>query len=521
MREKTNQRQQPKTLDMACLACLREFEEHLSRTECSGHFVGRCLAAARHLLVWLELDGTEVRAVDNATIRRFRDHKCTCPPREGRTGLYKLNAPPPPPTMMGVHRFVAFLEESGHTAHPQEVKKGQQLLEEFLEQASAQGHTSNMVRVYGSISRHLLVWLHRSRMPLKALTVGVLNQFFEHDCLCPGTFVGFKASRASDDMVFATKKFVRFLADRKVVPDVHIPRKKPLNPELQAFHTWLRQHRGVGEVTIREYDREVSTLLVGLGRDPTKYDAARVRRVLSNRFAQVSKKHAQRLVSVMRVYLRFLSSTDRCPASLIGAVPRIGLWSLATLPRYLPMEDIERVIASCDGTRSVDVRNRAILLLLARLALRASDVRFLQLNDIDWTNAELHLRGKSQRSVRLPLPQDVGDALLEYIERARPLVPEGTVFLRSRAPHRPFAYSTTISRMVHSALKRAGVHSPNGQGAHIFRHSAATHLVRSGASLETIGALLRHERSMTTELYAKVDLPMLQQVAQPWMGAIR
>ena len=398
---------------------------------------------------------------------------------------------------------------------------GRRVLQEFEEWAASQGHSPNMIAVYRGSAHHLLVWLHRCRIPMKDLTVDTLDDFFEHDCLCPGKFGGFVSSRASGDTVFATKKFVRFLASRRMVPDVHIVRKKPLNPELEAFHTWLRQNCGLSEITIREHDREVSSLLGSLGEDPTKYDAALVRKVLLSRFANVSKTHAQRLVSVMRVYLRFLSSTGECPASLVGAVPRIGLWSLATLPRYLPMEDIERVIASCDGSRPVDIRNRAILLLLARLALRAGDVRFLQLNDIDWANAEIHLRGKSQRSVRLPLPQDVGDALLAYIEKARPRVPEATVFLRARAPHRPFAYSTAISRMVHFALKRAGVHSPNGQGAHIFRHSAATHLVRSGASLETVGALLRHERSITTELYAKVDLPMLQQVAQPWMGAIR
>ena len=521
MRENTNHRVQPKTLDMASLECLREFKEQLNQTGFSGRFNVTCIGAARHLLVWLELDGTEVKAVDNATIRRFRDHKCSCPPREGRTGLYTLNAPPPRHTMKGVHWFIRFLEESGRTVHPGELERGQHLLHDFLEWALAQGHTSNTIRAYSAFSRHLLIWLHRSRIPMRALTLDVLENFFEHDCLCPGRFVGFKRSGSSDDMTFAIKKFVRFLADREVVPDVHIVRKKSLNSELQAFHSWLRQHRGVSELTIREYDREVSTLLIGLGNDPTEYDAALVRHVLFSRFTKVSKKHAQRLVSVMRIYLKYLSSTGQCPASLVEAVPKVGLWSLSTLPRYLSTKDIEKVIASCDGTRRVDIRNRAIFLLLARLGLRAGDIRFLQLNDIDWTNAEIHVSGKSRRSVRLPLPQDAGDALMAYIEKARPSVPEQTVFLRSRAPYRPFAYSTAISLMVHRALKRAGVDSPSGRGAHVFRHSAATQLLRSGASLETVGALLRHETSMSTQLYAKVDLPMLQQVVQPWMGGVR
>ncbi len=521
MRPETKLRLPARALRKGSAECLAEFRTQLLQEKHCAETVVRRLCAARHFLVWLEIAGIQPSAVDDAAIRRFRDHDCMCPPREGCSGLYKLHAPRPQKTMAGVHRFVRFLENSGRTAHPGELQQGCRLVEEFQEWASAQGHTPNMLVTYGHRSRHLLIWLHLSRIPMKALTVEVLGRYFEHDCLCPGIYARFKNSRAGADTVFGVKKFVRFLAARGTVPDAHLVRKKPLNPNLRRFHTWLRQHRGVCEATVKEHDREVTVLVGDLGDDPTKYDAALVRQVLLRRFANASAARARALTSAMRMYLRYLSSTGDCPASLVGAVPRAGLWSLATLPRYLPMEDIEKVIASCNRGQPVDIRNRAILLLLARLALRAGDVRFLQLNDIDWTNAELHLRGKSKRSVRLPLPQDVGDALLAYIETARPRVPEPTVFLRSRAPHRPFAYSTTISRLVHFALKRAGVDSPSGRGAHIFRHSAATHLLRSGASLETVGALLRHETSFTTQIYAKVDLPMLQQVAQPWMGDLR
>ena len=517
MRPETKLRLPARALRPESAESLAEFKTQLLQEKRSAEAVVRDLGAARHFLVWLEIEEIPPSAVDNAALLRFRDHDCMCPPREGPSGLYKQHSPPRQQTWPRVHRFVRFLENTGRTAHPGELQQGHRLLDEFQEWASAQGHTPNMLAAFGSCSRHLLIWLHLSRIPMKALTVEVLEGFFEHDCLCPYIFNRFKNSRAGADTVFGVKKFVRFLAARGVVPDAHRVRKKPLNPNLRRFHTWLRQHRGIGETTIKDHDRDATLLLADLGDDPTKYDAALVRQVLLRRFANASAARAQRLTSAMRMYLRFLSSTGDCPASLVGAVPRAGLWSLATLPRYLPMEDIEKVIASCNRGRPVDIRNRAIFLLLARLALRAGDVRFLQLNDIDWTNAELHLRGKSRRSVRLPLPQDAGDALLAYIETARPRVPEQTVFLRSRAPHRPFAYSTAISRLVHFALKRAGVDSPSGRGAHIFRHSAATHLLRSGASLETVGAVLRHEAFRSTEIYAKVDLPMLQQVAQPWM----
>lgn len=521
MRAPTKRNLTDQELDLASATCLAEFHDYLHQAGHGPVSIERTLGSSRHFLVWLRRGGVPLHRVDDAVLRRFRDHDCVCPPHQNGGGLYKRNAPPPRGTIVNAQRFVQFLEISGRTRHPGELETGRWVLQEFEEWAASQGHTPSMIASYRGSALHLLVWLHRCRIPMKDLTVDTLDDFFEHDCLCPGNFNGFVSSRASDDTVFATKKFVRFLAARRMVPDVHIVRKKPLNPDLQAFHTWLRQHRGISELTVRDYDRDVSSLLVDLGNNPTTYDAALVRRVLLNRFAEVSRNHAHRLVYAMRMYLRFLSSKDQCPASLVGAVPKTGLWSLATLPRYLSMEDVEKVIASCDGTRPADIRNRAILLLLARLGLRAGDVRFLQLNDIDWDNAELHVCGKSRRSVRLPLPQDAGDALLTYIEQTRPRVNEQTVFLRARAPYRPFAYSTTISRMVHHALQRAGVNSPNGQGAHIFRHSAATGLLRSGASLDTVGALLRHEKATTTAIYAKVDLTMLHEVAQPWIGDVR
>ena len=520
MRKNTYQRRRPKGLADESAACLHEFEEHLTRIG-RPQYAKIGTRAARHLLVWLELDGIEIEHVDDTVIRRFRDHRCVCPPRMGPTGLYKLNAAPPRATMHGVQRFVQFLEESGRVQHPDELNRGRELLEAFLDRASSQGHSPNMLSRYRSLAQHLLLWLHRSRISTTELTAKVLGRFFQHDCVCPGKFRGFANGSASSDTVYGIRKFVRFLASREMAPEVHLVRKKPLNADLHDFHVWLRRHRGLGELAIRDYDREVSALMVDLGKNPETYDAALVRRVLLARFATVTKSHAQRLVSFMRMYLRYLSSKGACPPSLVGAVPRVAVWSLSTLPRYLPMTDIERVIASCDGSRPADIRNRAIFLLLARLALRAIDVRLLQLDDIDWDNAEIAVRGKSDRPVRLPLPQDVGDALLDYIENDRPRVEDRTVFIRVRPPHRPFAYSTAISIMVRKALKRAGVESPGGHGAHIFRHSSATHLVRTGETLETVGVLLRHRRLMTTQVYAKVDVPMLQQVAQPWMGDVR
>ena len=163
------------------------------------------------------------------------------------------------------------------------------------------------------------------------------------------------------------------------------------------------------------------------------------------------------------------------------------------------------------------MRDRAIILLLARMALRAGDIWKLRLTDIDWRASRLRLHGKSRRGMFMPLPQDVGDALLAYIENARPMVASDRVFLRVQAPFTPFRSSAEIAGIVSRVLSRAGlVGLPTG--AHVFRHSLASTWLRSGAELDQIGAALRHASRDTTAIYAKVDIDMLGSVAQPWPG---
>ena len=215
----------------------------------------------------------------------------------------------------------------------------------------------------------------------------------------------------------------------------------------------------------------------------------------------------------------FLASESSVSAALIAAVPTVPDWRLSALPRYISADDVERAIASCD-TNPAGVRDQAILLLLARLALRAGDIVALRLGDIDWDRAVLHVSGKSRRHTALPLPQDVGDALYRYIATVRPRTGEQKVFPGVHTPHRPFAGPSPVSGIARRALDRAGVATFATCGAHVFRHSQATALLRSGATLDVIGSLLRHASASTTVIYAKTDSVMLQEVAQPWIGGL-
>ena len=256
-------------------------------------------------------------------------------------------------------------------------------------------------------------------------------------------------------------------------------------------------------------------LLPALGNDPATYDAALVRRVILEEARRSSPSHVRTMTVTLRGYLRFLTASGRCRLWLDHAVPTVPHWRLSALPRYLPVADVERLIASCDVETPAGIRDRAILLLLTRLGLRAGDILAMRFDDIDWTEGTLRVCGKSRREVCLPLPQDVGDALLDYLNRARPKVGYDRIFLRVFAPYRPVR---AISAVVRLGLERAGITDAPSRGARLLRHSAATGMLRAGATLEAVGVVLRHRSTDTTMHYAKVDIAMLRPIAQPWLG---
>jgi integrase len=189
------------------------------------------------------------------------------------------------------------------------------------------------------------------------------------------------------------------------------------------------------------------------------------------------------------------------------------------MPRYLSADQVSRLIAACDGDAIERQRDRAILLLLARLGLRAGDVAQLRLADIEWRTGSLRVAGKSRYEVRLPLPQDVGDAIATYLEHRCSADWSDRVFLRTIAPCRPFRNGDGVSSVVRRLMKRAGIVTPV-KGAHVLRHTAATEMLRHGVPLEKIGLVLRHRGVDTTARYAKADVGLLKQVAQPWPEAL-
>jgi site-specific recombinase XerD len=190
-------------------------------------------------------------------------------------------------------------------------------------------------------------------------------------------------------------------------------------------------------------------------------------------------------------------------------------WRLAEVPKYLQPEEVERVVHACERDTPVARRDHAIILLLARLGLRASEVIALGLDDLDWRAGVLKVRGKGRSHDCLPLPADVGEAMASYLRHHRPPCTTRRLFIRTKAPHQGFANPSSISTIVGRALKRAGL-QPDFTGAHVLRHSLATGMLRSGASLDEIGEVLRHRAPNTTEIDAKVDVRSLRSLALPW-----
>lgn len=223
----------------------------------------------------------------------------------------------------------------------------------------------------------------------------------------------------------------------------------------------------------------------------------------------------------LRSFLRYLRMQGIVDADLAASVPAIRSWTLTGLPTYLTVEQLDRVLDHCDRTTIAGCRDYAVLLLLARLGLRANEVATLRLDDIDWRSGVLQVQGKGGRRVAMPLPPDVGSAIVDYLRHARPVCAHRQVFLRVETPCTPFTSQAPVSLLAKRALRRAGVTGIAHHHAHVFRHTLATSMIRTGAALTEIAQVLRHQDAESTRIYAKVDLPSLRRLSQPWPGGDR
>jgi site-specific recombinase XerD len=290
------------------------------------------------------------------------------------------------------------------------------------------------------------------------------------------------------------------------------------------FRHYLLEERGLSPLTLLNYVPVVEQFLSERfhNRAPNfaTLRAPDVTGFVTRHAHQLSPMRAKLMVTALRSFFCYLRHRGAIATDLAGCVPTVRNWSLSTLPRFLPAGDVERMLKCCDRKTAVGRRNHAILLLLARLGVRAGEVVALNLDDIDWSTGQIAIRGKGGKSAQLPLADDVGASIAAYLCNDRPRSATRKVFIRHRAPLVGFGNSSTVSSLVRRALKHAGVKSVH-TGAHVLRHSLATNLLKQGGSLDEIGELLRHQSPNTTAIYAKVDVTALHTLALPWPGGGR
>lgn len=319
----------------------------------------------------------------------------------------------------------------------------------------------------------------------------------------------------------AMAPLLSYLREAGVIPVAKSP-QTPLGVLLADYRTWLLQERGLAATTVLRYQNTAGRFLQQQAMSGEVFDPARLTGLDVNAFllrecGRVSAGSAKGRVAELRSVLRFLYLRGATPLRLGAAVPPVGGWRLATLPPTMATADVQLLLDSCDRGTRVGVRNFAIMTLVARLGLRSVEVARLQLRDVDWRAGELIVRGKAHRRDRLPLPPEVGEALVAYLSGDRARQGATHLFLTCRAPRGPIR-ADLVGDVVERACLRAGLPRV---GPHRLRHALAAELLRQGAGLVAISQVLRHQDLATTALYAKVDLSTLRRVAAPWPGVRR
>ena len=365
------------------------------------------------------------------------------------------------------------------------------------------------VRLVGRLSR----WLEQHRVPLSGLNETQIAAFFNARWKRLKRHVGDQTTMAL---------LLRHLRQANVVaPPPEAGTGSDADLLCAEYENFLLKERSLVPSSTENYLEVAGRFLSE--RFPTgkiylkKLQARDVTDFLLHDSSNRGRRSVQLTATVLRSFLNFLFQKGRIAANLGAAVPSIPHRRLAELPHYLEAHEVERVLSTCDRRRKIGKRDYAIFLLLARLGLRAGEVTQLTLGDINWRAGELFVRGKGARVDRLPLLQDVGEALAEYLQKARPACSSRRVFIQCKAPFDGFAGPQCVSNLVRMALIRLDL-SPAHRGAHVLRHSLATGLLRNGASLAQIGQVLRHQLPQTTEIYAKVDFGALRPLALPWIG---
>ena len=382
----------------------------------------------------------------------------------------------------------------------------------YAARLASEGYADSSIRDRLRLFRRLSVWLEREGRSVETLDEQAIKAF-------AGTWGSRRRGRRAA-LVAGQGLLDQLRANGRVpVPVARPVEMCAIDRVALEYEQYLIQERGVGRTTSVQYVSIVHSFLAD--RFGTReVELGELVAMDANRFVLRHARHcgrsrAKMFVTALRSFLRSLYLREDHPADLSGAVLPVKDWQLSGLPKALAPEQVQATLENCDRSTAAGRRDHAILLFLARLGLRAGEMAELDLEDIDWNRGLVSVCGKGQRREPLPLPCEVGEALVEYLRNGRPQCSTRRVFIRLRAPHRGLG-AGAISRVVCRALTRAGVENPPSRGAHLLRHSLATAMLGNDASLEEIGQILRHRHPKTTQIYAKVSIKALRALAPAW-----
>lgn len=363
-------------------------------------------------------------------------------------------------------------------------------------------------------------WCEARNIPLHALSEDDIVQYQRARRRCRSRCLETRRRE-----LHALGLLLHFLRNEGVCPTAPA-HTTPADDVTMGFERYLQHDQGLADITVENYTRYARQFLVwrfGQGdvclRDLNATDIITFVQREAKRLGLPALKN---VVTALRSFLRYGQFRCEVPAGLVAGVPAVAVWATTPLiPKAISAEHAQCAIDGCDCRTSVGLRDRAVLLLLARLGLRAVEIARLMLDDIDWEQAQLLVRGKGGQESLLPLTVDVGEAIAAYLEHGRSNSQDRHLFLRSVAPIRGLMEgSDGIGSIVRSALNRAKVDAPH-RSSHQFRHALAVHMLQVGASLPEIGQVLRHRSSQSTSIYAKVDLTTLRALAMAWPGGAR
>jgi site-specific recombinase XerD len=387
-------------------------------------------------------------------------------------------------------------------------------IDPFIACLETAGYAANTICTKRAALRRFLVWKQRLKSRLGETDESEVAEFMATSSqLAPR-----RRGLASTALLL----FLKHLRQQKVIT-TRIPEAPPTVSTMmeKRYAEFLRDEKGLAEWTVRVYLPLVPKLFDYLGKQHgtnsiRRLDASKLRAFLLKEAQGKSSEYVRSLASSLRSFLRYLHAVGDIPHDLSAAIPSVSRRTQPDVPKRLTAEEVDRVLATPDRTTATGRRDVAILLLLAKLGLRAGEVLALELGDIHWRTGEILVRGKGGRLDLLPMPQDVGTAIARYLRLDRGVRPTRRVFLRTHAPRVPFSASMSIGHIVCRVMVKANVERPKHIAAHLFRHSLASRMLQQGANLRDIAEVLRHRGISATEIYAKIDMRSLDDVVRPW-----